>query len=61
MSNTSLLESPIIAESIRQASDELLRHSQRRDNQSIPDTMLLSESALSEWDTVEEDKAWASL
>jgi hypothetical protein len=28
----------------------------------IPETMLLSESALSkDWDTVEEDKVWASL
>ena len=61
MSNTSLLDSPIIAESISQASDEWLRRSQKRDYQSIPDTMLFSESALSEWDTEEEDKAWASL
>jgi len=61
MSNTSLLESPIIADSIRQASEELLRRSQRRDNPNMPDTMLLSESALSEWNTEEEDKAWASL
>jgi len=61
MSNTSLLESPIIADSIRQASEELLRRSQRRDNPNMPDTMLLSESALSEWNTEEEDNAWASL
>jgi len=61
MSNTNLLESPIIADSIRQASEELLQRSQRMDNQSMPDTMLLSESALSEWNTEEEDKAWASL
>ena len=61
MSNASLLESPIIADSIRQASEELLRRSQRRDNPNMPDTMLLSESALSEWNTEEEDNAWASL
>jgi hypothetical protein len=61
MSSTSLLDSPIIVESIRQASDELLRRSQKRDYQSIPDTMLLSERTLSEWDTEEEDNAWANL
>jgi len=27
----------------------------------IPETMLLSESALSDWDTEEEDVAWTSL
>ena len=61
MSVTSLLDSPVILESINRASDELLYRNQRRDYQSIPDTMLLSESALSEWDTEEEDVAWASL
>ena len=61
MSATSVLDNPIIAESINRTSDELLRRSQKKDYQSIPDTMLLSESALSEWNTEEEDVAWASL
>ena len=61
MTATSLLDSPIIAESIYKVSDDLLHRSQKRDCQSIPDTMLLSESALSEWNTEEEDVAWASL
>ena len=61
MSVTSLQDSPIIAESIYRASDDLPRRSQNRDYQNIPDTMLLSESALSEWNTEEEDVAWASL
>ena len=61
MSATSVLDNPIIAESINRTSDELPRRSQKKDYQSIPDTMLLSESALSEWNTEEEDVAWASL
>jgi len=61
MTATSLLDEPIIADSIRKASEELLRRNQKRDYQSVPDTMLLSESALSEWDTEEEDNAWESL
>jgi hypothetical protein len=61
MSVTNVLDSPIILESINRTSDELLRRSKSKDYQSIPDTMLLSESALSDWDNEEEDVAWASL
>ena len=61
MTDTCLLDDPIIMESIHEASDELLRRYQSGDNQSVPDTMLLSESALSEWNTEEENIAWASL
>ena len=35
MSDTNLLDDPIIIESINKASDELLRRSQRKENQSI--------------------------
>ena len=35
MTDTSLLDDPIIIESINKAADELLRRSQSRDNQSI--------------------------
>jgi len=63
MTDTSLLERPIAIDSVSKASDRLLRRSQNweKPEPAIPDTMLLSESALSEWDTEEEDIAWASL
>ena len=35
MSDTSLLDDPIIVESIHKASEELLRRSQNRENQSL--------------------------
>jgi len=61
MTDTCLLDDPIILQSIHEASDELLRRYQSGDHQSVPDTMLQSESALSEWNTEEENIAWASL
>jgi hypothetical protein len=105
MTDTSLLDDPIIIESIHKASDKLLRRSQNKENQHkeksmsitniketllrevselspiycpkvldfieslktkrqpvIPEIMLLSEAALSkDWNTAEEDNAWASL
>jgi hypothetical protein len=39
-----------------------IEHLKTRPQRAIPGTMLLSESALSkDWDTEEEDNAWASL
>jgi hypothetical protein len=63
MTHTNLLDEPIIVESIHKASDELLHRSQSGEKQpAIPATMLLSEPALAkDWDTDEEDRAWASL
>jgi hypothetical protein len=63
MTHANLLDEPIIVESIHKASDELLRRSQSREKQlPIPATMLLSEPALAkDWDTDEENIAWASL
>ena len=101
MSDTSLLDDPIIVESIYKASEELLYRNQNKEKQTmstatiketllrevnvlspdycpevldfigtlkanqrppIPETMLMSEAALAkDWDTEEEDKAWASL